>query len=130
MSLDSKGVLEYIEEDNLKYYDKSKDVFFEILMNSWFFWVLIADSEFLEKGDSEYIGIFWIFCVGWLWEKKEIFFFSAGVEIEGFWENEDESGRSKKIESFRFDFLIFPWICRLIALEDRDRVKRVVLLKW
>ena len=34
MSLNSKGVLEYIEEDNLKYYNKSKNVFFEILINS------------------------------------------------------------------------------------------------
>ena len=119
--LGPKGVLEYIEEDNLEYCERLKDVFFGILINIWLFWVLIADSESPEKGDSEYIGIFWISCVGWLWEKKEtFFFFSAGVEIKGFWEKEDESGRSKKIESFRFDFRISVWICRPIAVEDRD----------
>lgn len=121
MSLGPNGILEYIEEGSSEYCDKSKAVFFGISMNSWFFWVLIADSESSEREDSEYIGIFWISCVGWLWEKKEtFFFFSAGVEIEGFWENEDESARSKKIESFRLDFLIFPWICRSIAVEDKD----------
>ena len=83
--LDPNRVLEYIEEDSLEYYNKSKDVFFGILMNSWLFWILISDSESLERGDSEYIGIFWISYVGWLWEKEEsFFFFSAGVEIEGF----------------------------------------------
>jgi len=82
---------------------------------------LIADSESSEKGDSEYIGIFWISCVGWFWEKKEpFFFFFAGVEIEGFWENEDESAESKKIESFRLDLLISPWIYRSIAIKDKD----------
>jgi hypothetical protein len=119
--LGPKGVLEYIEEDNSEYCERSKDVFFGISTNIWLFWVLIADSESSEKVDSEYIGIFWISCVGWLWEKKEIFFFfSAGVEIERFWEKENESGRSKKIESFRFGFRISVWICRLIAEEDRD----------
>ena len=121
MSLGPNGVLEYIEEGNPEYCDKSKDVFFGISTNIWLFFVLIADSESSERGDSEYIGIFWISRVGWLWEKKEpFFFFSAGVEIEGFWENEDESGRSKKIESFRFDFLMSPWICRSIVSEDKD----------
>ena len=119
--LGPKGVLEYIEEDNSEYYERSKDVFFGILTNIWLFWVLIADSESSEKMDLEYIGIFWISYIGWLWEKKEtFFFFSAGVEIKGFWEKEDESGRSKKIESFRFDFRISVWICRPIAVEDRD----------
>jgi hypothetical protein len=33
MSLGPKGVLEYIEEDNLEYYKKSKDIFFRILTN-------------------------------------------------------------------------------------------------
>ena len=120
MSLDPKGVLKYVEEDNSEYCDKLKDVFFGISTNGWFFWVLIADSESSERGDSEYIGIFWISCVGWLWEKEEsFFFFFAGVEIEGFWDKEDESGRSKKIESFRFDLLRSFWICRAIASEDR-----------
>jgi len=119
--LGPKGVLEYIEEDNLEYYERSKDVFFGISTNIWLFWVLIADSASSEKVDLEYIGIFWISYVGLLWEKKEtFFFFSAGVEIERFWEKEDESGRSKKIESFRFDFRISVWICRSIAIEDRD----------
>ena len=65
MFLGPKGVLEYIGEDNSKYYKRSKDVFFGILMNIWLFWVLIADSESLEKVDLEYIGIFWISCVDW-----------------------------------------------------------------
>ena len=60
VSLGPKGVLEYIEEDNLEYYDKSKDIFFGILMIIWLFWVLVADSESLEKVDLEYIRIFWI----------------------------------------------------------------------
>ena len=64
MFLGPKGVLEYIEEDNLEYYEKSKDVFFGILIDSWLFCVLIADSESLGRGDLEYIGIFWISCVG------------------------------------------------------------------
>ena len=119
--LSPKGVLEYIEEDNLEYCKRSRDVFFEILMNNWDFWVLIADSESSERGDSEYIGIFWISCVGWFWEKKEsFFFFSIEVEIEGFWEKEDESAGSKKIESFHLDLLMPPWICRSIAVEDKD----------
>ena len=85
MFLGLKGVLEYIKEGNSKYCERSKDVFFGISMNIWLFWVLIADSESSEKVDSEYIGIFWISCVGWLWEKEEsFFFFSTGVEIEGF----------------------------------------------
>ena len=58
MSLGPKGVLEYTEESNSEYYEKSKDVFFGILTNIWLFCVLIADSESLEKVDSEYIGIF------------------------------------------------------------------------
>ena len=58
MFLDPKGILKYIEEDNLEYYDRSKDVFFEILINIWFFWVLIVDWESLEKIDLEYIKIF------------------------------------------------------------------------
>ena len=121
MFLGPKGVLEYIEEGNLEYYKRSKDIFFGISTNIWLFWVLIADSESSEKMDSEYIRIFWISCVGWLWEKKEtFFFFSAGVEIKGFWEKEDESRRSKKMESFRFDFRISVWICKPIAVEDRD----------
>jgi hypothetical protein len=82
---------------------------------------LTADSESSEREDSEYMGIFWISRVGWVWEKEEtFFFFSAGVEIKGFWENEDKSGRSKKIENFRLDLLISPWICRPITLGDRD----------
>ena len=121
MFLNSKEVLKYIEEGNSEYYEKSNDVFFGISTNIWLFYVLIADSESSEKVDSKYIEIFWISCVGWFWEKNEtFFFFSAGVEIEGFWEKEDESGRSKKIESFRFDFRISVWICRPIAVEDRD----------
>ena len=64
VSLGPKGVLKYVEEDNLKYYDKLKDVFFGILIDSWLFCVLIADSESLERGDLEYIGIFWISYVG------------------------------------------------------------------
>jgi hypothetical protein len=121
MSLDPKGVLEYIEEeDNSEYFEKLKDVFFGISTNIWPFWVLIIGSESSEKVDSEYIGIFWISCFDWLWEKKETFFFFAGVEIERFWEKKDESGRSKKIESFRFGFRIPVWICRFIAEEDRD----------
>jgi len=63
--LGPKGVLEYIGEDNLEYCKRSKDVFFGILINIWLFWVLIADSESLEKIDLEYIEIFWISCVGW-----------------------------------------------------------------
>jgi hypothetical protein len=119
--LGPKGVLEYIEEDNSEYCERSKDVFFGILIDSWLFCVLIADSESSERGDSEYIGIFWISCVGWLWEKEEsFFFFSAGVEIEGFWEKEDEFVGSKKIESFRLDLLMPLWICRSIAVEDKD----------
>ena len=121
MSLGPNGVLKYIGEGNSEYCERSRDVFFGISTNSWDFWIPIADSESLRRGDSEYIGISWISCVGWLWEKKETFFFLvAGVEIEGFWENEDESARSKKIESFRLDFRIFPWICRSIAVEDKD----------
>ena len=121
MSLGPKGVLEYIEEDNSEYCEKSKDVFFGISTNIWLFRVLIADSESSERGDSEYIEIFWIFRVGCIWEKEEtFFFFSAGVETKGFWENEDESGRSKKIESLRLDLLMSPWICRSIAAKDRD----------
>ena len=121
MFLGPKGVLKYIGKGNSEYCERSKDVFFGISTNIWLFWVLVADSEPSEKMDSEYIGIFWISCVGWLWEKKEpVFFFFAGVEIKGFWENEDESGRSKKIESFRFDFRISAWICRSIAVENRD----------
>ena len=109
MSLSPKGVLEYTEEDSSEYYNKSKDVFFGISTNSWLFWILISDSESSERGDSEYIEIFWIFYISWIWEKEEsFFFFSAGVEIEGFWENKDKSARSKKIESFRLDFLISP----------------------
>ena len=84
MSLGPKGVLEYIE-GNSEYCDKLKDIFFGISTIIWLFWVLVADSESSEKVDSEYIGIFWISCVSWLWEKEEsFFFFSAGVEIEGF----------------------------------------------
>ena len=60
VSLGPKGILEYIEEDNLKYCNKLKDIFFGILINIWLFWVLFADSEFSEKVDLEYIGIFWI----------------------------------------------------------------------
>ena len=119
--LDPNRVLEYIKEDSLKYYNKSKDIFFKILTNIWLFWVLIADLESLEKIDLEYIGIFRISYVGWLWEKEEsFFFFSTRVEIEGFWEKEDESAGSKNIESFRLDLLMSPWICRSIAVEDKD----------
>ena len=121
VSLGPKGVLEYIGEGNSEYCERSKDVFFGISTNIWLFGVLIADSESPEKGDSEYIGIFWISYIGWFWEKKEpFFFFSVGVEIKGFWEKEYESERSKKIESFRFDFLISLWICRPITVEDKD----------
>jgi len=66
VSLGPKGVLEYKEDDNSEYCDKSKDVFFGISTNIWLVFVLIADSESPERGDSEYIGIFWISCVGWL----------------------------------------------------------------
>ena len=66
MFLDPKRILKYVEESKLKYYKKLRDIFFKILTNSWDFWVLIADSESLEKGDLEYIGISWIFYVGWL----------------------------------------------------------------
>ena len=58
VSLGPKGILEYIEEGNLKYYNKSKDIFFGISTIIWLFWVLVADSESSEKVDSEYIGIF------------------------------------------------------------------------
>ena len=58
MFLGLNGVLEYIEEGNSEYCERSKDVFFGISTNIWFFWVLIADSESSEKIDSEYIGIF------------------------------------------------------------------------
>ena len=58
MSLGPKGVLKYKEDDNLEYCDKSKDVFFGISTNIWLIFVLIADSESLERGDSEYIRIF------------------------------------------------------------------------
>jgi hypothetical protein len=37
MFLGPKGVLEYIEEGNLEYCDKSKDVFFGISTNIWLF---------------------------------------------------------------------------------------------
>ena len=57
VSLGPKGVLEYIEEGNSEYCERSKDVFFGISTNIWLFWVLIADSESLEKMDSEYIRI-------------------------------------------------------------------------
>ena len=120
MSLGPNGVLEYIEEDNKEYCDKSKDVFFEISTNIWLFCVLTADSESSGIDNSEYIGISWIFRVGWLWEKEEIFFFFIGVEIEGFWDKKGESGRSKKAESFRFDLLISFLICRAIAVKDKD----------
>ena len=60
VSLGPKGVLEYIEKGNLEYYERSKDIFFGILMNIWLFWVLVVDSESSEKVDLEYIGIFWI----------------------------------------------------------------------
>ena len=84
MFLGLNGVLKCIGEGNSEYYESSRDVFFGISTNSWDFWVLVADSESSERGDSEYIGIFWICWVGWLWEKEESFFFFAGVEIEGF----------------------------------------------
>ena len=58
MSLGLKGVLEYTEEGNEEYCEKSKDIFFGILTNIWLFYVSIADLESSEKGDSEYIGIF------------------------------------------------------------------------
>ena len=58
MFLNPKGILKYVEEGNSKYYERSRDVFFGISTNSWDFWVLIADSESSERGDSEYIGIF------------------------------------------------------------------------
>ena len=121
VSLGPKGVLKYIGEGNLEYYDKSKDVFFGISTNIWLFCVLIADSDSSGIDDSEYIGISWISCVGWLWKKEEsFFFFSVGVEIEGFWDKEGESAGSKKIESFRLDLLMPPWICRSIAVENKD----------
>ena len=58
MFLDPKGVLKYVEESNLEYYKRSRDVFLGILTNGWFFWVLIVDLESLEREDLEYIGIF------------------------------------------------------------------------
>ena len=58
MFLGSKGVLEYIGESNLEYWERLKDVFFGILINIWFFWVLIVDLESSEKRDLEYIEIF------------------------------------------------------------------------
>ena len=83
--LGPKGVLEDIEEDNGENCERSKDIFFGILTNIWLFCVLIADLESLERANLEYIRFFWISCVGWLWEKKEsFFFFFVGVEIEGF----------------------------------------------
>ena len=60
VSLDPKGVLKYIEEGNSEYCERSRGVFFGFSTNSWDFWILIADSESLERGDSEYIKIFWI----------------------------------------------------------------------
>jgi hypothetical protein len=57
MSLSFKGVLEYIKNNNGEYCDKSKDVFFRILMNMWLFCVLIADLDSLGIDDLEYIGI-------------------------------------------------------------------------
>ena len=58
ISLGSNRVLKYVEEDSLEYYNKLKDIFFGILINSWFLGVLIADSESLGRRDLEYIGIF------------------------------------------------------------------------
>ena len=120
MSLGPKGVLEYTESDNGEYWEKSKDVFFGISTNTWLFGKLTADSESSGRADSEYIGISWIYWVGWPWEKEQsFFFFSAGIEIEGFWKKQVESRESNKIESFLFDLLISSWICSSIALEDR-----------
>ena len=64
MFLGPKGVLEYIGEGNLEYYEESKDIFFGISTNIWLFWVLVTDSESSGREDSEYIGIFWISYVG------------------------------------------------------------------
>ena len=61
--LGPKGVLEDIEEDNKKNFKKSKDVFFKISTNIWFFYVLIINLESLEKANLEYIRFFWISCV-------------------------------------------------------------------
>ena len=58
MFLDPKGVLKYVEESNLEYYERSRDIFLGILTNGWFFWVPIIDSESLEREDLEYIEIF------------------------------------------------------------------------
>ena len=58
MSLSTNGVLECVKEDSSEYCDKSKNIFFGISTNSWLFWVLITDSESLERGDLEYIEIF------------------------------------------------------------------------
>ena len=52
------GILKYIEKNNSEYYNKLKDIFFGISINSWFFWVLITDSESSERENSEYIRIF------------------------------------------------------------------------
>ena len=85
MFLNFNRILKYIKENSSKYYNKLKNIFFKILINSWFFWVLIVDLESLRREDLEYIGIFWIFCVSWLWEKEEsFFFFSIEIEIKRF----------------------------------------------
>jgi hypothetical protein len=55
--LGPKRVLQYTEEDNREYYDKSRDVFFGISTNIWLFCVLTADSDSSGIDDSEYIGI-------------------------------------------------------------------------
>jgi hypothetical protein len=57
VSLGPKGVLEYIGVGNVEYCERSKDVFFGISTNIWFFCILTADSESSKIGDSEYIGI-------------------------------------------------------------------------
>jgi len=64
MPLGPKGVLGYAEVGNRGYFEKLKDVFIGISTNTWVFGILIADSESSEIGDSEYIGISWIDCVG------------------------------------------------------------------
>jgi hypothetical protein len=64
VSIGPKGVLEFAEVGNRGYFEKSKDVFFGISTNIRVFGILIVDSESSEIGDSEYIGISWISCVG------------------------------------------------------------------
>jgi hypothetical protein len=55
--LGPKGVLEDREVGNIEYCERSKDVFFGISTNIWFFCISTADSESSKIGDSEYIEV-------------------------------------------------------------------------